>query len=71
MNAPESFLEKLEAKTVKIQLNGKSVEAKDNETILKVARREGIDIPLCATRMTTGKMVTVGHALSRLKERGF
>ena len=48
MNAPESFLEKLEAKTVKIQLNGKSIEAKDNETILKVARREGIDIPtLC------------------------
>ena len=37
MNAPESFLEKLEAKTVKIQLNGKAVEAKDNETILKVA----------------------------------
>ena len=48
MNAPESFLEKVEVKTVKIQLNGKSVEAKDNETILKVARRQGIDIPtLC------------------------
>jgi len=48
MNAPEGFLEKLEAKTVKIQLNGKAVKAKENETILKVARREGIDIPtLC------------------------
>ena len=31
MNAPESFLEKLEAKTVKIQLNGKVVEAKETK----------------------------------------
>ena len=33
---------------MKIKLNGKALEAKDNETILKVARRQGIDIPtLC------------------------
>ena len=48
MNAPESFLEQLEAKTVKMQLNGKAIVAKEGETILKAARREGIDIPtLC------------------------
>ncbi|MGA0315268.1 MAG: molybdopterin-dependent oxidoreductase, partial [Alphaproteobacteria bacterium] len=48
MNAPENFLEGLETKVVTIKLNGKQVEAKDNETILKVAEREGIEIPtLC------------------------
>ena len=48
MNAPEDFLERLETKVVTIKLNGKQVAAKDNETILKVAEREGIEIPtLC------------------------
>ena len=48
MNAPENFLEGLETKAITIKLNGKQVEAKDNETILKVAEREGIEIPtLC------------------------
>ena len=71
MNAPENFLEGLETKVVTIKLNGKQVEAKDNETILKVAEDKGLIFLHFASRMGTGKMVTVEHALSRSKEKEF
>ncbi|MEN8139395.1 MAG: molybdopterin-dependent oxidoreductase, partial [Bacteroidota bacterium] len=38
----------MEIKTINIELNGKSVEVQDGETVLQVAKREGIEIPtLC------------------------
>ena len=38
----------LDAPTVNFELNGKAVTARADETILTVAKREGIDIPhLC------------------------
>ena len=35
-------------KKINIKINGKNVEGEEGETILKIAQREGIDIPtLC------------------------
>ena len=47
MNAPASLIE-LQAAKVDFKLDGRSVSAFEGETILTVAKREGIEIPhLC------------------------
>lgn len=41
---------KPESQTIRFNLNGATIEAQDNETILQAAQREGIEIPhLCYT----------------------
>ena len=56
-------------RTIELQLNGETVEAREGMTILEVAQREGIEIPtMCWERTLSEIALLVIRARERWRE---
>jgi len=65
MNAPTNPKE-LQLQTVEFKLDGQTIVSYEGETILKAAKRHGIDIPICVSKMAIALMVIAEHVLWKL-----